>query len=174
MDNRQKFITKMNSTSIEFSISQLGNGLGNIEEGEEWCWCCVNLMIKSHLFDYKKMNYEMLTFGEVKDLYQDICDLLDDKLKEPNTKSFTEIDIEFGLYPKYDVREDNAVLYVREGCEIADISAELVLNLQDINNVYSGERYIYPMEREEIIKLKDYLETIIPILQKQWDKSIIG
>lgn len=58
---------------------------------------------------------------------------------------------------------------VKEGYEAADLGADLILNLQDIDMIYSGEKYIYPLNREEIIALNDYIEKTIPILQRQWN-----
>jgi len=169
MDNKAKLNIQMNSTSIEFAVARLGSGLE--EKDEDYCWCKVSLTVKSHLFNYKKTDEEIITFYELKELYKSLDNLLNDRLQEPEFVDFTEPDLELYLFPQLYVRENDNVIYVKEGYEFVDIEAELIINLQDIDMIYRGEKYIYPLDRKEIVSLKDYLEKTIPILQKQWDEA---
>lgn len=169
MDNKAKLNIQMNSTAIEFSVARLGSGLE--DKDEDYCWCKVNLTVKSHLFNYKKIDEELITFDELKELHKSLDNLLNDRLKEPEFVSFTEPDLELHLFPKFNVKENENLLYVKECNEIMDIEADLILNLQYADMVYSGEKYICPLDRDEITKLKDYIEITIKKLQKQWDKT---
>jgi hypothetical protein len=110
----------------------------------------------------------MLEFGDLPHIRNKLDDLLNDQLSAVDSLSFIEPDLEFKLYPKFDLRTAKHVVYVREGSEIQDIYIELIINLSDSTHGYNGQTYTIPFDRDEIKSLKEYLDECIPILEDQW------
>jgi hypothetical protein len=131
-------------TEALFSIGGLGNGIGDDEIN--FCWCLVNLRIKNRFFAFDMTNDELLSFGDVVYLRNSLENLLLDQFREKQTIGFIEPDLEIILYPKYDLRKAKDVLYVREGMEIQDVYAELIVNLADKASGYNGQFYSFPLD----------------------------
>ena len=155
-------------TEVFFGINGLGNGLGSRED--KWsCWCQVDLYIKNRFFFFDRTNDEMLTLGEVEYLRNAFDDLLNDRITKKSNVSFIEPDLEFALSPKFDVRESENHIWVREGMEIIDISADLIIHLSDMKDGYNGQTFSLPLDRVEIGNLKSYLDNASTKLHFQWD-----
>ena len=156
-------------TEVHFSINGLGNGLSDYL-GKDYCWCLVNFKVTNRFFSLERINDELLTFGEVLELREGLVDLLDDKINDICTISFIEPDLEFILHPKLDLRTVKRIIYIEEGLEIRDISTDIIINLADSDG-YNGQSYRYPLNRNEIVALKKYLDDVIPDLEVLWDKA---
>ena len=111
----------------------------------------------------------MLTLGEVDCLKNALDDLLNDRISQQSNVSFIEPDLEFILSPKFDVRESENHIWVREGMEIVDIGADIVIHLSDMKNGYNGQTFSLPLDRTEISKLKLYLDKTTTRLHLQWN-----
>ena len=152
-------------TKVKFCIKGLGNGLCS-DEGKDSCWCLIDILIKNRWFDYWKSEDEIIDYGELISLRDALQALLNDEIDKDTIIEFIEPDLEFHLHPKYDRRESS--VYVKEGYEIQDISADLVINLFDSDG-YNGESYKYPLDRREIEILKTHIDNSIPLLDKIWE-----
>ena len=159
-------------TEVFFGINGLGNGLGSCE-GKWLCWCLVDLYIKNRFFFFNRTSDEMLTLGEVDCLKNALDDLLNDRISQQSNISFIEPDLEFVLSPKFDVRESENHIWVREGMEIVDIGADIVIHLSDMKNGYNGQTFSLPLDRMEISKLKLYLDEATTKLHLQWDNHCV-
>jgi len=165
-------------TSAYFCIRGLGNGLGSNSFDDEvndkyFCWCLVDLYVKNPFFCFDRKNDEMLTFGELKYIQDCLSDLLDDQIKETLTISFIEPDLELKLHPKYDIRTAKKCV-VREGYEIQDVHAELVINLEAKQTgfvTFVPQKFSYPLDRNDIQSMKDYLDQLMPQLEQQWENA---
>ena len=111
----------------------------------------------------------MLTLGEVDYLRNALSDLLNDRITKKSNVSFIEPDLEFVLSPKFDVRESENHIWVREGMEIIDIGVDVVINFSDVKNGYNGQLFSLPLDRTEIEKLKSYLDEAVTKLNAHWD-----
>ena len=153
---------------VFFGINGLGNGLGSCE-GESLCWCQVDLHIGNRFFHFERTDDEMLTLGEVDSLRNALDDLLNDRITKKITVNFIEPDLEVVLSPKFDVREAENHIWVREGMEIIDIGVDIVIHLSDIEYGYNGQTFSLLLDRTEIVKLKLYLNEASTKLHLQWD-----
>lgn len=61
-------------------------------------------------------------------------------------------------------------LYVKEGCEHIDVSAEIIINFADKQFAYTGVYLSLPINRKEILQLKDYLDYVIKTLDYETKK----
>ena len=78
---------------------------------------------------YSTSKNEVLLCSEVDDIRNFMEKLLDDKLEEEVNYKCIEPDFEFTFSPKYDVRNDPDVIWVKSGNEIRDIEMKLKVNL---------------------------------------------
>jgi hypothetical protein len=154
-------------TLVHFSVAGLGSGLDDERIGE--CWCLVSLRITTRYFHYSKVNDEMLGFCEVSYLRDKLDELLEDKIQQPKTVGFTEPDIALKLYPKFDLRASPDIAHAKEGRAIQGIYAELIINLADSILGYNGQSYTIPLDRAELVSLKEYIDRRIPALEEQWE-----
>jgi len=155
-------------TEVYFKITGLGNGIESRDE--KWfCWCLLNIYIKNRYFCYDKTDDEVLTLGEVEYLRVTLNNLLNDRIIEKTSIRFIEPDLEFVLFPKYNLRESKDNIWVKEGMEIIDISVYFIIHLSDMKDGYNGQLFSLPFERIEIEKLKCYLDEAIILLNTHWD-----
>ena len=174
MDN--KLNLSYGATEALFSINGLGTGLENDDEeysrdfGKYLCWCLVEIHIKNRHFHFDSTDDEMLTLGEVTELRDGLSDLLEDRISDVCTLRFIEPDLKFVLYPKLDLRTIKTMC-VREGKEIQDIFGELIINLSDLEYGYNGQSYTFPLNRNDIEQMKNYLDRTIPQLEHQWNSA---
>lgn len=74
--------------------------------------------------NYQIVSDETMLAAEVEDVRDKINDLLHDKLDKPEKIECIEPDFTFLLHPKEDIRNNPDVVYVKPGCEIADIDMD--------------------------------------------------
>lgn len=129
---------------------------------EDWDsqWCNVDFSFFSgNWLDYHCENDEVLLSCEVEILADSISKLLNDELSEITEISCIEPDFKFILHPKRDLRVDPKYIYVREGCEIADIYMELTITFW--NEGLTDNYLSVTLDREDMSILLVYLNYII-------------
>ena len=142
-------------TKLELCISNYDK-----DDKEHRTWTKTFLVVKSMNFNYS-INSELMTSTELNLLYKKLKQLLHDELDEKETISFFEPDLEFELYPKINLRDTGNYIYIREGEEIQDIIVEISIYLTNRNGVYTGQRYVLSLAREEIEIITEYISKII-------------
>ncbi len=128
------------------------------EWDSQWCRCDFAFMSGDWL-NYHKESDEVLLSCEVEELEEKLTKLLSDELTEVEEISCIEPDFNFLLYPKRDLREDPKYTYVQPGYEIADIYMEWKVFFW--NQGLTDNFLCVTLDREEIIKLRDYLSSVI-------------
>ena len=161
-------------TEVVFHIHGLGNGYGSEDNDHEkyGCWVVLTLQVKSHIFNYCKKQDEMLMLGEIKNLRDYLCDLVNDRLEKEAAIGFIEPDLGFVLSPKFNWHDKNKG-WCKKELEIVDISGELILNLHDKGGVYTGEKYSFPLGRGDIVLMRDYLSEVYPHLESEWARAAV-
>ena len=125
-------------------------------------WCKVDLTLKSQEWlNYNIVYQEVLLPCEVEELCDKIDDLLNDRLDELETLTCIEPDFEFILEPKYDIRNNPDVVYIRPGSEvIVDVYMEFIVSFWDKKGALTANRLIMMLDREDLEKLLCYLKYI--------------
>ena len=123
----------------------------------EWCKCDFAFSSGDWL-NYHKENDEILLSYEVEQLAKSLTELLANKLMEETEITCIEPDFIFKLFPKKDLRNDPKYIYVRPGCELQDIYLEWKIYFWD--GGLTDNFLTVTLDREEIIKLRDYLAFI--------------
>ena len=96
-------------------------------EADDWdsTWCKTDFsFISEPWLKYTKEDDEVLLAREVDDLVEALEKLLTDQLSAPTEFACIEPDFIFELTPKEDLRNNPRYVYIRPGCEIADIDLE--------------------------------------------------
>jgi hypothetical protein len=129
-------------------------------------WCRIGLSLTSrNWLNYIIENNEVLLSSEVQTLAENLEKLLNDELNEISRIGCIEPDFKFILHPKKDLRNDPRYIYVREGCEIVDISMEWVVFFWNgglTNNYLSVE-----FDRDDIEYLFNYLNMVMGNIDKK-------
>jgi hypothetical protein len=123
----------------------------------EWCKCDFAFSSGDWL-NYHKENDEILLSYEVEQLAKSLTELLANKLMEETEITCIEPDFIFKLFPQKDLRNDPKYIYVRPGCELQDIYLEWKICFWD--GGLTDNFLTVTLDREEIIKLRDYLAFI--------------
>ena len=105
---------------------------------------------------------------EIDDIRNFMEKLLDDKLEEEVNYKCIEPDFEFTFSPKYDVRNDPDVIWVKSGNEIRDIEMKLKVNLW--NEGLTCNYFSTTFNKEEIEIFYLYLSLITNKISKDNDK----
>lgn len=122
-------------------------------------WTKVSFNFKfENIINYSTENNEILLCCEIDELRDKFFNLLNDKLTEKVYYSCLEPDFEFILRPKFDVRNNPNLIYVKPGNEIIDIDMELRVNLW--NNGLTCNYFSTSFYREEINNLYLYFSLI--------------
>ena len=126
-------------------------------------WCDLDLTLKSQEWlNYNIVSDEILLAFEVEKLCDKIEALLSDKLNGPEIITCIEPDLEFHLYPKYDIRNNPDVVYVRiDSNTIVDVCMKLIVSFWHKNGGLTANELILAFDREDIEKLYCYLKYII-------------
>lgn len=146
----------IDGTKLEFEIRNYKPNCSTDDYGDNWC--NVSLKVKNQYLDYYKSG-EILECVDVDELLNLFEMLLNDELEEPTTIGSVEPDIEFKLYPKFDVRENKNVLYVKKGHEICDISVDMEIHFF-LDGVLCGQFYTIALDRNDIKQFCKYLKQV--------------
>lgn len=135
-------------------------------------WCDLDLTLKSQEWlNYNIVSDEILLAFEVEKLCDKIEALLSDKLNEPEIITCIEPDLEFHLYPKYDIRNNPDVIYVRpDSNTIVDVDMRLIVSFWHKNGGLTANQLILAFNREDLEKLYCYLKYITGTITEE-DKT---
>ena len=138
---------KMNidGTFFEFGIFNYASNKGN-----DYNWATIKLNVHNRNFNYF-VKTDLMTSMEIDELVFKVRNLLDGKLKEKEHIEFYQPDIEFLLYPKNNLYEN----------ETTDIYVELIINLTDKYGVYGGQKYVMILDRKGIEQLIEYTNKVV-------------
>ncbi len=132
-------------------------------------WCDVDLMLKSQEWlNYNIVSDECLLSIEVEELCDKIEALLNDKLEEPERIRCVEPDLEFRLYPKYNIRNNPDVVYIKPGSNtIVDVCMKLIVSFWHKNGGLTANELILAFDRKDLEKLYCYLKYVIGIITEE-------
>lgn len=122
-------------------------------------WTDANISIENWCFNYETSS-SCFEFTELKHMRDKLTTLLKDEVISIETVNFIEPDVQIVLKPKYDLRDSGNYTYIREGCEIEDITAEFLF-FPFFEGVITDQHYVMPLYRKEIEMLVSYLNKII-------------
>ena len=143
----------LSGTIFHFFFSDKGYDDGG------YYWTDARISVENHYFKYNT-GPSFLTFAEIKDIYESLSALLEDRVSERRNLEFIEPDLQLLLIPKEDLRDSLKYTYIREGFEIEDISAEFSFYLF-LGGGYTDERYTLPLYRGDIEKLVNFMKEKI-------------
>ncbi len=123
------------------------------------CWANVSYYFCfQDVIKYSANTCELLLNYEVDEIRDYIEKLLNDKLKESISYECIEPSFNFIFNPKYDIRNDPNILYVKPGHEVVDIEVELKVNLW--NGRLTANYFSTTLYRKEIEYLYLYLSLV--------------
>ena len=128
---------------------------------DDWdsTWCKTDFSFVSEPWlNYHKEDDEVFLAREIDDLKEALQALVNNQLTEVTEFSCIEPDFNFILNPQRDLRLDPKVLYVRPGCEIADIDAEWKISFW--HDGLTANYLSVSLGREDIESLLSYLRLI--------------
>lgn len=129
----------------------------------EWTEISFNFKFQN-IIQYSTNRDELLLSSEIDDIRDYMEKLLHDKLYEVERYKCIEPDFEFIFKPKYDVRNDPNVIWVKPGNEIEDIKMKLKVNLW--NEGLTSNYFSTSFDREEIEIFYLYLSLITNKISK--------
>lgn len=118
---------KFNLDGMKFELKIENYKPGQTLDGD-WADVSFNFEFQD-IIKYKKTAMEILLCCEVDDLRAFMEDLLNDKLTDIKSYECIEPDFDFIFRPKYDIRNNPNLIYVKPGNEIEDVNMELNVNL---------------------------------------------
>ncbi len=124
----------------------------------DWCKCDY-LFSSDNWLHYHGENDDVLLSYEVEQLEEACTKLLDNKLTEIKEIVCIEPDFVFKLYPQTDLRDNPKIIYIRPGHEIQDIYLEWKIFFW--HDGITKNHLSITLDREEIVKLRNYLLTLI-------------
>ena len=130
-------------------------------EADDWdsTWCKTDFsFISESWLKYIKEDDEVLLAREVDELLEALEKLLTDQLHEPTEFTCIEPDFIFELNPKEDLRKNPRYLYIRPGCEIADIDLEWKVFFW--HEGLTGNYLSVALARPDIECLRTYLKVV--------------
>lgn len=140
-------------TVFRFSVTNKGY------DDVGYFWTDAIIGVENWCFNYQTSS-SCLEFSEIKQINEKLRSLLNDELSEAETLEFIEPDFQIVLKPKYDIRESGKYSFVAEGQEIEDIKAEFLF-FPFLNGVITGQRYVMPLYRAELVSFTEYLSAAI-------------
>lgn len=125
-------------------------------------WCKVDLKLKAQKWlNYNMVHREVLEYDDVERICDRIEGLLNNKFDKPKGISFAEPDLEFILYPSFDIRNNPDVLYIKPGSNtILDVTMELIVSFWDEDGALTANQLKLVFDREDIEKLHCYLKYV--------------
>lgn len=127
-------------------------------------WCGVELSVQSENWLNYSQSGELLLACEVEEILSLLEDLIEDRISEPREIEFIEPDFKFILNPKKDLSQDPRYTYIKPGCEIVDIDAELKVCFW--NGGLTANYMSLCMDREDILAFIIYLKIITKQISK--------
>lgn len=124
----------------------------------EWCKCDF-LFASGDWLNYHREDDEVFLASEIEELEEYLTKLLNNELTEVKEFPCMEPDFIFKLYPQTDRRNDPKYTYVQSGYEIQDIYLEWEIYFW--NEGLTDNHLIVVLGREEIVRLRDYLASVI-------------
>ncbi len=125
-------------------------------------WSDIYIYIHNSYFRYYNIS-ELMTDAEIETILEYLKRLLNDELQEYEKITFYEPDLEFEFYPKINLKDTGEYLYIKQGYEIQDIFMKININLTNEEWVYTGQKYVIIFDRNEIERIKDYIEGVTSI-----------
>ena len=123
-------------------------------------WCKTDFsFISEPWLNYIKDGDEVFLAREIDELAGALEKLLTDQLTEPTEFACIEPDFVFELNPKEDLRNNPRFVYIRPGCEIADIDMEWQVHFWD--GGLTANYLTVVLSRSEIEYLLTYLKLVM-------------
>ena len=151
----------MNISGIDFYFQIHNYFKSNIDDWYyEWSKLSLKLFSQNWL-NYEIQHDEIMLMSEIEKLRDNLDDLINDELTEKQSIEFLEPDLSFVLSPKFNIRNNPNILYVKEGYEIADITMDFEVNFWDPRDgAATANKLTLCFDREEIEIFLDYLNFI--------------
>ncbi|MDP4120136.1 MAG: hypothetical protein Q8876_03655 [Bacillota bacterium] len=146
-----QLILDSSDTKVTFSVDGIGNNNTDDYNDLDY-WMIITASVKSRFFNYFH-NDESLEYQDLIMIRDNFRKLLFDQIGEKTELKFIEPDFEFVLYPEKNLSST----YGTED----DISVDLIINLTDTDLAYNGDRYIYPLSKQDIKAWCEYLDEVI-------------
>lgn len=118
-----------------------------------------SIVMSMRINDYNK-HYKDDDWLKVDSFIDALSNLLTDRIEKESYFELTEPDLAFILKPKFDVRENENILYVRESFEIIDISMTMEVHFRDNEGVLTANYMSLDFDRDDIEHLLHYLKLI--------------
>ena len=151
---------KLNLDGIILSL-QIRNYIKVSDDDWGSTWCKTDFSFCSEPWlNYHKTNDEVFLASEIDDLAHMLKDLLDGSLTESIEFNCIEPDFNFFFHPKYDVRNDPKVVYVKPGHEIADIDMEWRVSFWNGGGLTANYLSV-TLNRDDIENLFLYLQLVM-------------
>lgn len=155
---------KLNLEGIDFHF-RISKYRKSTRENWDDEWCEVDLTLQARKWlNYQIVSDEILLAIEVEEIRDRIEDLLNDKLDKPEKIECIEPDFELHLHPKEDIRNNPDIVYVKPGCEIADIDMDFQVSFWDSNGGSSANRLLLSFGRTDLEILLCYLRYITKMI----------
>ena len=152
-----KLILDAEGINISFEIK--GYKKTKDRDDPDWCKCSCSFASNKWL-NYSIENSEVLTCDEVEYLLENLQKLLNGQLKKDLEIEFIEPDFSFELITEKDLRKDERHIYIAKGYEIVDIKVYWCVHFWD-DGALTDNCLKICLDREEIVKLRDYLKKIV-------------
>lgn len=133
------------------------NYMANQDYDGSWSKVSYNFKFKD-VINYSINKTELLLNCEIDDLIKLTEELLNDELNDDVLYESKEEEFVFIFNPKYDIRNDPKLLFVKTGKEIIDISMEIQVYLS--NDGLTANYFSTTLNREEIEAFYLYLSLI--------------
>ena len=150
-------IIESGETKLIFSVERIGNNNTKDYNDLDY-WLIIKADVENRFFNYHH-NEETLEYRDLITIRDSFDSLLKGDINERTEIGFIEPDFEFVLYPPVRFSELDKPLEIWRTSEEA--CADFVIYLTESDFSYNGERYIYPLVKNEIIAWRDYLNEAI-------------
>ena len=128
------------------------------KDGDDWLK--VDFSLESHKWLNYQISSDIIQCCEVDSFIDALSNLLTDRIEKESYFELTEPDLAFILKPRFDVRENENVLYVRKGFEIIDISMTMEVHFWDNEGTLTANYMSLDFDRDNIECLLHYLKLV--------------
>jgi hypothetical protein len=157
MNMDAEFRLDSDGTVFQFCVTEKGF------DDYGYFWTDASLEVSNQCLNYCASSHFM-EFSELIALKDGLYDLLNNNISTSKTLEFIEPDIKVILNPQRDLRNDERYIFIKDGYEIEDISAEFHL-FPFLNGVLTEQHYVMPLYRDEIESFVEYLTKAIDTLK---------